>query len=149
MNGRDPVPDRSSFRFFSTIGTRWMDMDIYGHVNNVQYYSYFDTAIAELLMSKAGFDPWKAPVIGYCAQSTCRFHQSIVVPDHLTVAIAVARLGTRSVTYQIGIFKNDDSLACADGQFVHVFVDRSTERPTDIPGHIRAALEPYMHSSAG
>ena len=135
---------RSDYRFFHTIETRWMDNDIYGHVNNVIYYSYFDTVIAQYLMNRGGLDPWNADVIGYAVESGCRYHSAISFPDEIHSAMRVARLGNRSATYEIGIFKNDDDTASAEGFFVHVFVDRQTERPVEIPNDIHKALSEIL-----
>jgi acyl-CoA thioester hydrolase len=137
-----PLPiTRAAFSYFTQIPTRWHDNDIYGHVNNVVYYSYFDTAIASMLINEGGLDPWKAEVIGIAVENGCRFHSSLAYPDLVTAGVGVAHLGTSSVRYTIGIFKNDETLASAEGHFVHVFVDRASQRPTTIPSPIRATLE--------
>ncbi len=138
---RTPPTGRGDFGFFTEIATRWMDNDIYGHVNNVVYYSYFDTVIAHWLMREGGLDPWKADIVGMAVETGCRFHRSLAFPDIVHAGLRVGRLGTSSVRYEIGIFRNDDRQACADGHFVHVFVDRTTQRPVPIPPRIRAALE--------
>lgn len=137
---RAPPPTRRDYRAFYEIPSRWLDNDIYGHVNNVNYYSYFDTAIAHFLMREGGLVPWTDPVIGYCVESGCRFHEGARFPDRITAGLRVARLGRTSVRYEIGIFRNDDDRAAADGHFVHVFVDRASERPAPIPEPIRTAL---------
>lgn len=121
-----------------------MDNDIYGHVNNVHYYSYFDTVIARYLIAQGGLDPWTAPVIGYAVESGCRYHSAISYPDTVHAGLRVTRLGTSSARYEIGIFKNAVDLACAEGFFVHVFVDRATQRPTELPEPIRSALNPLL-----
>jgi acyl-CoA thioester hydrolase len=136
---RDP-PVRADYRVFYAVPSRWLDNDIYGHINNVNYYSFFDTAIAHYLIREGGLEPWRSPVIGYCVESGCRFRQSARFPDRITAGLKVTRLGRSSVTYAIGIFRDDDDRAAADGHFVHVFVDRASERPAPIPGPIRAAL---------
>jgi acyl-CoA thioester hydrolase len=137
---RPAPPTRADFRVFYDIPTRWLDNDVYGHVNNVNYYSFFDTAIAHFLIGEGDFDPWQSPVVGYCVESGCRFHQGARYPDGIAAGLTVTRLGRTSVTYGIGIFRNDDHAAAADGHFVHVFVDRATERPAPIPEPIRTAL---------
>jgi acyl-CoA thioester hydrolase len=137
---RETPPLRSAYRAFCEVPTRWLDNDVYGHVNNVNYYSYFDTAIAHWLMREGGLDPWSDPVIGYCVESGCRFRQGARFPDRITAGLRVTRLGRSSVTYAIGIFRNDDQQAAADGHFVHVFVDRASERPAPVPERLRAAL---------
>ena len=137
---RDRLPTRADFSVFYEIPTRWLDNDVYGHVNNVNYYSFFDTAIAHYLLREGGLDPWRDPVIGYCVESGCRFHKSLRFPDRITAGLKVTRMGRSSVTYEIGIFRNDDDEAAASGHFVHVFVERASERPAAIPAPIRAAL---------
>ena len=137
---RDHVPTRAEYRAFFEIPTRWLDNDLYGHVNNVHYYSDFDTAIAHWLMGEGGLDPWRDPIIAYCVESGCRFHKAARFPDCITAGLKVTRLGRSSVTYEIGIFRNDDHEAAASGHFVHVFVERASERPSAIPEPIRAAL---------
>jgi acyl-CoA thioester hydrolase len=137
---RDQPPLRSAYRAFYDVPSRWLDNDLYGHVNNVNYYSYFDTAIAHYLMQEGGLDPWADPVIGYCVESSCRFRQGARVPDRISAGLKVTRLGRSSVTYAIGIFRNDEQQAAADGHFVHVFVERASERPAPIPERLRAAL---------
>ncbi|MDF1586624.1 acyl-CoA thioesterase [Marinimicrococcus flavescens] len=137
---RPPRPVRADYPWFTTMDTRWMDNDIYGHVNNVVYYSYFDTAIARLLMGEGGLDPWRAEIVGMAVDTGCRFHSSIAFPDTVHAGLRVAHLGTSSVRYEIGIFRNEDEQAAADGHFVHVFVERAAQRPTPIPDPLRAAL---------
>ncbi|MEZ5845302.1 MAG: thioesterase family protein [Geminicoccaceae bacterium] len=137
-----PAPTtRGDYPYFSTIATRWMDNDIYGHVNNVVYYSYFDTAIADYLINEGGLDPWNAEIVGMAVENGCRYHSSIAYPDTVHAGVRVALLGRSSVRYEIGIFRNDDMTAAADGHFVHVFVERANQRPTPIPEGIRKALE--------
>ncbi len=138
---RPAPPDRAIFPYLARLPTRWSDNDIYGHVNNVVYYSYFDTAIAGLLIHEGGLDPWTGEVIGIAVETGCRFHSSLAYPDLVTVGVGIAHLGTSSVRYRIGIFRNEETTAAADGHFVHVFVDRVSQRPTAIPPGIRATLE--------
>ena len=140
---RQPPLTRAAFQYFATLPTRWADNDIYGHVNNVVYYSYFDTAIASLLIQEGGLDPWTGEVIGIAVENGCRFHSSMAYPDMVTAGVGIAHLGTSSVRYRIGIFRNDETTAAADGHFVHVFVDRVSQRPTTIPPRIRMVLERY------
>jgi acyl-CoA thioester hydrolase len=136
---RDP-PERADYRVFYEVPSRWLDNDIYGHINNVNYYSFFDTAIAHYLIREGGLEPWRSQVIGYCVESACRFRRGARFPDRITAGLKVTKLGRSSVRYAIGIFRNDDAQAAADGHFVHVFVDRASERPAPIPEPIRAAL---------
>jgi acyl-CoA thioester hydrolase len=145
---RTPPPSRGDFKALYDVPTRWLDNDVYGHVNNVNYYSYFDTAIAHWLIGEGGLDPWRDPVIGYCVESGCRFHQGARFPDRITAGLKVMRLGGSSVTYAIGIFRNDDERAAADGHFVHVFVERASERPAPIPAPLRAALARLLDQPA-
>ena len=139
-----PTPGRrADYRLFSAIPTRWFDNDIYGHVNNTVYYSYFDTVIAHLLIREGGLDPWRSEVIGVAVETGCRFHGPIAFPDLVHGGLCVARLGTSSVRYEIGLFRNEDDAASAEGHFVHVFVDRATHRPVAVPDLIRGALERF------
>ena len=124
------------------IQTRWIDNDVYGHVNNVVFYSYFDTVINRFLIEQGGLDIANGEVIGVCAESQCTYKQSAAFPDKLEAKLRVAKLGTTSVTYEVGIFRG--SVECAAGRFVHVFVDRATRKPSPIPDRIRKALERLM-----
>lgn len=141
MSDRPAPRARADYRYFSTLTTRWKDNDIYGHVNNVEYYSYFDTAVGHYMLREAGLDPWSDTVVGVVVETGCRYHRSISYPDTVHVGLRVAHLGRTSVRYEIGVFRNDEDLACADGHFVHVFVERGGQRPVPIPARIRAALE--------
>ena len=132
---------RSDYRHFLTIQTRWMDNDIYGHVNNVTYYSYFDTVINRYLIDAGGLEIRTAPVIGVTAESQCRFRGSFAYPEPVDAGLRVAHLGRSSSRYEVGLFAAGADEACAEGYFVHVFVDRGTGRPVPIPAGIRAALE--------
>lgn len=143
-----PPPLRAHYQRFYAIPTRWLDNDIYGHVNNVNYYSFFDTAIARLLMTEGELVPWQSPVIGYCVESGCRFRKALRFPDEITAGLRIGHLGRTSVRYEIGLFRGDDQDAAADGHFVHVFVERASERPAPIPEAIRAALT-SLQAAAG
>jgi acyl-CoA thioester hydrolase len=137
-----PAPRRrADYRFFSAVATRWADNDIYGHVNNVVYYGLFDTAVGHYMLREAGLDPWKDGVFGVVVETGCRYHRSMAFPDTAHVGLRVAHLGNTSVRYEIGVFRNDEDASCADGHFVHVFVEREGQRPVPIPPRIRAALE--------
>ena len=131
---------RAAFRLFRPIATRWMDNDAYGHVNNVHYYSYFDTAVNGWLMEKGLLDFRGSPVIGLVVETGCTYFESVAFPDALEAGIRVARLGRSSVRYEIGIFRAGAVQAAAQGHFVHVYVDRATQRPVEMPAAIRAAL---------
>ena len=131
---------RDRFRHFLTIPTRWMDNDAYGHVNNVTYYSWFDTVINQYLISEGGLDINQGEVIGIAAESLCRFRRAFTFPEVVEAGLRVAHLGNSSVRYEIGLFHEGDHGAAAAGYFVHVFVDRSSRTPVAIPATIRAAL---------
>ena len=132
---------RAGYRHFLTIATRWMDNDVYGHVNNVVYYSLFDTVINRYLIEAGGLDIHAAPVIGIAVETMCRFHAPIAFPESIDAGLRVAHLGRTSVRYEVGLFKSGRNEAAAAGHFVHVFVLRADTRPVDIPPAIRAALE--------
>ncbi len=124
-----------------------MDNDSYGHVNNVTYYSYFDTAVNEHLIRCGSLDIAGDPAIGYVVETSCRFAKPLSFPETIDVGLRVVRLGTTSVTYEIGIFRRGDDEPAATGRFVHVWVDRATVRPVPIPPRIRAALMPLARPS--
>ncbi len=138
-----PLP-RGAYRRFLAIPTRWADNDSYGHVNNVTYYSYFDTVVNEHLIREGGLDIAGGPAIGLVVETACRFHRSLTFPETIEAGLRVARLGTSSVTYEIGIFRQGDDDAAASGRFVHVWVERATPRPTPVPAAVRAALAPLV-----
>lgn len=136
----DSAPSRDDYPHKLVIPTRWKDNDIYGHVNNVEYYSYFDTVINEFLIRRGGLDIHRGDTIGVCAESHCSFLAAVAFPDPIEAGLRVGRLGNSSVRYEIGLFSEDGG-ALAEGWFVHVFVDRENRRPSSIPDSIRAALE--------
>ena len=140
MSDRPTPPHRSAFRLFRPVATRWMDNDAYGHVNNVHYYSYFDSAVNAWLIEKGLLAIAESPVIGLVVESGCTYFESVAFPDQLEAGIAVAHLGRSSVRYRIGIFKTGADEAAAQGHFVHVYVDRATRRPVEIPHGTRTAL---------
>jgi acyl-CoA thioester hydrolase len=141
MPERQTRPAREDFRLFRPIATRWMDNDVYGHVNNVVYYSYFDTAVNGFLVEAGLLDIVKSPVVGYVVETGCTFFTPIAFPDALEAGLAVTALGKSSVTYRIGIFKAGEAKAAAQGRFVHVYVERESQRPVAIPEPTRRALE--------
>lgn len=145
MSKPQPEP-RSRYRHFLTIPTRWMDNDVYGHVNNVVYYSYFDTVVNEYLIAQDVLDIERSAVIGLVVETGCQYFASIAFPDVVSAGLRVAKLGNSSVRYEIGIFRNDDEQTCAQGHFVHVYVDRDSRRPTALPAPLRAALEKLVLS---
>ena len=137
-----PTPDsRADYRHFQTIPTRWMDNDVYGHVNNVVYYSYFDTVVNQYLIEQGALDIERSTVVGLVVETQCNYFSSITFPDVVHAGIRVAKLGTSSVRYEIGLFGNDDPLTAARGHFVHVYVDRESRRPVPLPAELRMALE--------
>ena len=118
-----PPPDRArDYRHFLTISTRWMDNDAYGHINNVTYYSYFDTVVNEHLINAGGLDIAGDPVVGYVVETQCLYRKPLTFPDAVDAGMRVVKLGTSSVTYEIGIFRQGDDDAAATGRFVHVWV---------------------------
>ena len=135
-----PLPRRGDFRVIRSIPTRWMDNDHYGHVNNVAYYSFFDTAVNGFLIDATGTDIRELPAIGIVAESSCTFLSAISFPDTIHAGLAIEKLGTKSVIYRIALFRDDDEKPCAIGRFVHVYVDRETRRPVEIPTVIKDAL---------
>ncbi len=137
-----PAADsRDAYRHFQVIPTRWMDNDVYGHVNNVVYYSYFDTVVNQYLIEQGVLDIEKSTVIGLVVETQCRYFASITFPDIVHAGLRVAKLGSSSVRYEIGLFRNGEPNAAAQGHFVHVYVDRASRRSTPLPADFRAALE--------
>ena len=140
---------RLAYPHFLTIPTRWMDNDIYGHVNNVTYYSFFDTVINEYLIRAGGLDIAGGSIIGLAVETHCQFKRPLTFPGVVEAGLRVARLGTSSARYEIGLFAQGEERAAATGYFVHVFVDRAGRRPTPIPAAIRLALEHLVVESRG
>ena len=136
--------DRSAFRYFQTITTRWMDNDVYGHVNNVIYYSWFDTVVNQFLIVNHGLDSQTSETIGLVVETQCTYLDSIAFPDTVVAGLSVSKLGTSSVRYEVGIFKNDEPSASAQGHFVHVYVNRRTRRPVPIHDQLRALLQTIL-----
>lgn len=132
---------RSEYPHFLGLPTRWMDNDVYGHVNNALYYAFFDTAINHYLITEGGLDITAGTVIGFAAESHCQYLQPLAFPEVVEVGLRVGSLGNSSVRYELAIFKESEVFAAAMGYFVHVFVDRETQRPVPIPAPIREALE--------
>jgi acyl-CoA thioester hydrolase len=130
----------SDYPHTTEISIRWKDNDVYGHVNNVEYYSYFDTAINEYLIAQGGLDIHAGEVIGLCVESGCRYDASLSFPGRVAAGLRVAKLGRSSVRYEIGLFDAGGGELAAEGNFVHVFVDRRTRRPSPIPPAVRDAL---------
>lgn len=138
---------RQGYRHFVSIPTRWMDNDTYGHVNNVVYYSYFDTAVNAHLITAGGLDIRESAEVGLVVETMCKFHKSLTFPDVVDAGLRVAHLGNSSVRYEIGLFRQGDDEPAATGYFVHVWVNRMSQRPTAVPPQIRAALLPLLVSA--
>lgn len=132
---------RADFRHFLPITTRWMDNDVYGHVNNVVYYSYFDTVVNRYLIDRGVLDIRRSTVIGLVVETGCRYFAPLAFPETVHAGLRVTRLGTSSVRYEVGLFAGDAGLASAQGHFVHVYVDRESRRPTPLPEPLRVALQ--------
>jgi acyl-CoA thioester hydrolase len=140
-----PLPElRSAYRHFRIITTRWMDNDVYGHVNNVQHYSYFDTVVNGYLIAQGALDPQTSAVIGLVVETKCNYFESVAFPDDVHAGLRVGRLGGSSVRYEIGLFRGDAAQAAAQGHFVHVYVDRATRRPAPLPDALKRALTPLV-----
>jgi acyl-CoA thioester hydrolase len=136
-----PGTRRDEFRALRAITTRWMDNDQYGHVNNVVYYSYFDTAVNAFLIESSGCDTRLLPAIGIVAETSCRYLKELSFPDVVHAGLALEKLGSSSVVYRIGLFRGDDQEPAAIGRFVHVYVDTVTRRPVAVPEPVRKALQ--------
>ena len=144
MSERAAPERREAYRHFTGISTRWADNDVYGHANNVVYYAWFDTAVNAWLIEQGFLDPAASPVIGLVVETGCRYFASVGFPDALEAGLAVARLGTSSIVYEVGIFAAGGQAAVAEGRFVHVMVDRATQKPTAIPDAMRRGLEALL-----
>ena len=140
------APSRADYPLFREITTRWMDNDVYGHVNNAVYYSFIDTVVSGYLLETGAVDPHKADasgaVIGLAVESRCNYFASVGFPDLLAGGLRVDRIGNSSVQYGVGIFRGMDDVAAAAGHFIHVYVDAATRRPVPIPDHLRKVLDP-------
>ena len=137
---QDPL-DRNCYFYFSEITTRWMDNDIYGHVNNVVYYSYFDTIANQYLIEQGALDIQNAEVVGFVVASNCEYLSPIMHPQNIDLGFRVNKLGTKSAEYGIAVFKEGESHASAHGKFTHVFVNRLSSKSVAVPDSIRQALE--------
>lgn len=138
MSAREQT--RRDFRHFHAIPTRWMDNDIYGHVNNVHYYSYFDTAVNRFLIDQGVLDIHQGEIVGFVVETTCSYFQPLAFPDVVHVGIRVARLGNASVRYELGLFRNDEDRVAAAGHFVHVYVNRESGLSVAMPEATRQVL---------
>ena len=136
-----PSPEpRNAYAAFRTITTRWMDNDVYGHVNNVVYYSWFDTAVNAYLIEQGVLDIHAGSTIGLVIETQCNYFAPLAFPQNIEAGIRVARLGSSSVRYEVGLFAEGEDLCAAKGHFVHVYVDRETRRPVPVPESLRAVL---------
>lgn len=138
---REAPLTRAAFPHFLEITTRWMDNDVYGHVNNVIYYSFFDTVVNRYLIDNKALDFRDGNVIGLVVETSCNYFKPVAYPDQITAALAVDHLGNSSVRYRLAVFRNDDDDAAAQGHFVHVYVDRATNKPVPLPDALRRVLE--------
>lgn len=135
---------RQAYRVFRTITTRWMDNDAYGHVNNVVYYSWFDTAVNAYLIEHGALDIHAGDTIGLVVQTQCDFFSSLAFPQSVEAGLRVARIGRSSVRYEVGLFAHTQALSAACGHFIHVYVDAGTRRSVPVPEKLKAVLEPLL-----
>lgn len=140
MSARQEPDSREDYLHFIPITTRWMDNDVYGHINNVQYYSYFDTAVNRYLIDRGVLDIHAGEVIGLVVETHCNYFSSAAFPDDILAGVRVAHLGRSSVRYEVGLFANNGAKTIAQGHFVHVYVDRESQKPVEIPDDLRQAL---------
>jgi acyl-CoA thioester hydrolase len=140
MSERPVRLGRGDFRLFRAIPTRWMDNDVFGHVNNVVYYSWFDTAVNAWLVEQGHLDIAGSDIVGLVVETGCTYFESVAFPETVDAGIAVEKLGRSSVTYRIGIFREGSEQVAAQGRFTHVYVERAAQKPVPIPGKLRAAL---------
>jgi acyl-CoA thioester hydrolase len=140
-----PKPElRHAYRHFQAIPTRWADNDVYGHVNNVVYYSYFDTVVNQYLIELRVLDVPTSTVIGLVVETQCEYFAPLSFPDVVHAGLRVAKIGNSSVRYEIGLFRNDEETAAAQGYFVHVYVDRASRNPVAVPSGMRLVLEKLL-----
>lgn len=139
----------ADYRQHVAITTRWSDNDAYGHINNVTYYSFFDTAVNTWLIRRGVLDIQNSSVIGLVVETGCRYFRPLAYPVDVTAGIRVARIGTSSVRYEVGIFGGEETTAAAEGHFIHVYVSRETGRPVPLPAELRAALETILTTPSG
>ena len=141
-------PDRrADYAHFTRITTRWMDNDVYGHVNNVVYYSFFDTAVNRYLIEAGALDIHAGAVIGLVVETQCHYFEPLAFPQRIEAGLRVAHRGRSSVRYEVGLFAQGAATSAACGHFIHVYVDRDTRRPTALPAALQAALQPLIPSA--
>ena len=143
MQALEPV-GRDAYPYLQSISTRWSDNDVYGHVNNVVYFSYFDTVVNQFLIEQGALDIHQGTVIGLVVENACRYFESLQFPDRVVAGLQVQRLGKSSVIYRIGLFRNEQVEPAAQGRFVHVYVDRCSRKPVPLPLPLRSALAPLV-----
>jgi acyl-CoA thioester hydrolase len=149
MSSPRPTPAlRADYAHHVTLSTRWLDNDVYGHVNNVQYYSFFDTAVNRYLIEQGALDIHGGPTIGLVVETHCNYFAPLAFPQDVVAALRVAHVGSASVRYEIGLFAPGSDQAAAQGHFVHVYVDRDTRRPTALPPALLAALAPLRRDAS-
>jgi len=137
-----PAPEpRSGYKAFRAIGTRWMDNDAYGHVNNVVYYSWFDTTVNAYLIEQGALDIYHSDTIGLVIETQCNYFSPLAFPQTVDAGIRVARLGSSSVRYEVGLFAQGEELTAAKGHFIHVYVDKANRRPVPLPTQLKSVLE--------
>lgn len=147
MSDRTPPAPRDAFVHFTAIDTRWSDNDAYRHVNNVVYYGFFDTAVNRLLIEAGALDLERSPAVGLVVETQCRYFAPISFPDRVHVGLRVARLGGSSIRYELGVFRNEEPSASAEGHFVHVYVDRASNRPVPVPDAVRRVVAPLLRTA--
>ena len=137
-----PQPEgRAGYKAFRTITTRWMDNDAYGHVNNVVYYSWFDTVVNAHLIEQGALDIQQGETIGLVVETQCNYFAPVEFPQTVEAGLRVAKVGSSSVRYEVGLFLQGEPLTAAKGHFIHVYVDRASRRPTDLPQRLKRVLE--------
>jgi len=147
--GKSQPPMRSDYVEYVPITTRWSDNDIYGHVNNAMAYFYFDTAVNQLLIHHGALDIHDGSVIGLVVETRCSYHAPMAFPNPVTAGVRVEYIGTSSVRYGVALFEGNSETASANGQFTHVYVDRSSRRPLPLPGILRETLESLYRGEGG
>lgn len=144
MSARERPHRRSDYSHFRVMTTRWMDNDSYSHLNNTVYYAFFDTAVCQYLIENDVLDIKLSPVIGLVAETSCRYFKEVSFPSVVHAGLRIGRLGNTSVTYEVGLFRDDEDDACAQGRFVHVYVDRATNKPVRLPDRLKKAIAPLL-----
>jgi acyl-CoA thioester hydrolase len=147
MTAKPAPARREAYAHFTAISTRWSDNDAYRHVNNVVYYGFFDTAVNQHLIEAGALDVGQSPTVGLVVETQCRYFAPVSFPDRVTVGLRVAHLGNSSLRYELGVFRNDEDVAVAEGHFVHVNVARASNRPVPLPAAVRAAVAGLVRAS--